>query len=147
MRTVDDSSPLVLFEPAGAWQHADGQGYTNGTYSSSAVSGATAKFSFSGTAFWVYGAKKAGYGQYILTLDDEVALYADATASASQDELGQVLGGKAGLSDGQHTVVLMAAGGGPVDVDAFVFETAEGGGQQGCVDLVLVCASSVSHVR
>ena len=86
----------------------------------------------------IEGAKKAGYGQYILTLDDEVALYANAAASASQDELGQVRGGKAGLSDGQHTVVLMAAGGGPVDVDAFVFETAEGDGQQGCVDLSLL---------
>ena len=95
----------------------------------------------------MYGAKKAGYGQYILTLDDEVALYANATATASQDELGQVLGGKAGLSDGLHTVVLMAAGGGPVDVDAFVFETAEGDRQQGCVDLVLGCATFVSHVK
>ena len=117
----------------------------NATYSSSDVEGAPAKFSFGGTGFWVYGAKKAGYGQYILTLDDEVALYADAAASASQDELGQVLGGKAGLSDGQHTVVLMAAGGGPVDVDAFMFETTDG--QQGCVDLVLPCATLVSHVK
>ncbi|TBU24519.1 hypothetical protein BD311DRAFT_799404 [Dichomitus squalens] len=129
--TIDDSSPLILYDPASAWSHQAGsdnaQGFVNGTHSSSDVEGATAKFSFTGTGFWVYGTKKANYGQYLLMLDNDVQLFGNATASPV--EFGQVLGGTAGLSDGLHTVVLMAAGGGPVDIDAVIFETTDG--QQG----------------
>ncbi|KAI1785762.1 hypothetical protein LXA43DRAFT_1099907 [Ganoderma leucocontextum] len=125
-RLVDDSSPLLLFEPAGAWNHTAGHGtnlYVNSTYSSTDVSGATCKFSFNGTGFWVTGAKKANYGQYLILLDDEVQQFSNATAP--QTLFGQVLGGASGLADGLHTVVFMAAGEGPVDVDAIVFETTD----------------------
>ncbi|RPD54766.1 hypothetical protein L226DRAFT_349881 [Lentinus tigrinus ALCF2SS1-7] len=124
--TVDDASPLVLYEPADAWAHTSGSGaqsYGDSTFSSAQSEGATAKFSFSGTGFWVYGATKPDYGQYILMLDSQVMLYANATSD--QPQFGQVLGGSSGLADGKHEVVLMAAGGGLVDIDAIMYETTE----------------------
>ncbi|TFK78995.1 hypothetical protein K466DRAFT_668266 [Polyporus arcularius HHB13444] len=122
--TIDDTSSLLSYEPAGVWAHASGrdaQSYGNSTFSSAQTEGATAKFSFTGTGFWVYGATKPENGQYILLLDSQVILYANATSNEPQ--FGRVLGGSSGLADGEHEVVLMAAGGGPVDIDAVVYET------------------------
>ncbi|RDX42052.1 hypothetical protein OH76DRAFT_145765 [Lentinus brumalis] len=124
--TIDDTSSLLVYEPAGAWSHASGrdaQSYGNSTFSSAQTEGATAKFLFTGTGFWVYGATKPEYGQYILLLDSQVMLYANATSNEPQ--FGQVLGGSSGLADGKHEVVLMAAGGGLVDIDAIVYETTD----------------------
>ena len=122
--TVDDTSSLFEYAPADAWAHDSGndaQSYVNSTFSRTTVEGATAKFSFEGTAFWLYGAKKAEYGEYILIVDDTVSTYASATTDGAQFE--QVLGGASGLENKKHTVVLMAAGGGPVDIDAIMYET------------------------
>ncbi|KAI0692743.1 hypothetical protein C8T65DRAFT_669271 [Cerioporus squamosus] len=119
--TIDDTSSLVVYEPADAWAHTSGrdaQPYGNSTYSSSQIEGATAKFLFSGTGFWLYGATKPEYGQYILLVDHQVMLYANATSD--EPRFGQVLGGSSGLADGRHEVVLMAAGGGLVDIDAII---------------------------
>lgn len=66
------------------------------------------------------GARKPNYGQYLILLDDGVQQFSNATAP--QTEFGQVLGGASSLADGMHTVVFMAAGGGPVDIDAIVYE-------------------------
>ncbi|KAM5540311.1 hypothetical protein V8D89_006130 [Ganoderma adspersum] len=122
-RLIDDSSPLLFFDPTSAWNHTAEDGpdlYVNSTYSSSDVSGATCTFSFNGTGFSVLGARKPNYGEYLILLDGGVQQFSNATAH--QTEFGQVLGGASGLEDGLHTVVFMAAGGGPVDIDAIVYE-------------------------
>lgn len=123
---VDDASPLVIYDPADAWVHtsgSDAQSYGNSTFSSAQTEGATVKLSFTGTGFWVYGATKPDYGQYILMLDNQVMLYANATSD--QPQFGQVLGGSSGLADGEHEVMLMSAGGGLVDFDSIMFETTD----------------------
>ena len=124
--TVDDTSALVQYAPADAWAHESGQdaqAYVNSTFTRTAVEGATAKFSFEGTGFWLYGAKQKDYGQYILILDEQVTRYDNAASEDAQAQ--QVLGGASGLENKQHTVVLMSAGGGPVDIDAIVYETTD----------------------
>ncbi len=93
----------------------------NSTFSRTTVEGATAQFSFEGTGFWLYGAKRDNYGQYILILDDQVTSYANATSKDAQVQ--QVLGGASGLENKQHTVKILSAGGGLVDIDAIVYET------------------------
>ena len=108
--------------------------YVNSTYSSSDVSGATCTFSFNGTGFSVLGARKPDYGEYLILLDGAVQQFSNATAH--QTTFGQVLGGASGLEDGLHTVVFMAAGGGPVDIDAIVYERTDK--EQRCVNRAVV---------
>ena len=91
----------------------------NSTYSSTTLEGATASFTFNGTGFWLYGARKPDYGVYVVMVDDEVLTYSND--SASQDEYAQLLGGQNGLQDGQHTVLLMS--GGLMDLDSVMLET------------------------
>ncbi|PIL29722.1 hypothetical protein GSI_08160 [Ganoderma sinense ZZ0214-1] len=127
-RLVDDSSPLLLFDPPSAWNHTAKDGpdlHVNSTYSSSDISGATCQFSFNGTGFSVLGTRKPNYGQYLILLDGEVQQFSNATAQ--QTEFGQVLGTASGLKDGLHSVVFMVAGGGPVDIDAIVYERLDWG--------------------
>ncbi|KAH9942510.1 uncharacterized protein BXZ73DRAFT_12858, partial [Epithele typhae] len=119
--TVDDTSPFISYAPPNAWNHhsgADAQGYVNSTCSRTNVQGAVAEFSFSGTGFWIYGAKKVDYGNYILLLDNEVITYDNATLSS--DEFNQFLGGQNGLEDTQHLVTMMADG--TMDIDTVMLE-------------------------
>ncbi|KAI0744253.1 hypothetical protein C8Q80DRAFT_1345997 [Daedaleopsis nitida] len=120
----DDTSPLIEYAPADAWDHVSGsaaQAYANDTFSRTSVEGATAKFSFSGTGFWLYGATQEDYGEYLLIVDGEVIKYANATSNDPQTM--QVLGKSTGLQDGKHEVVLMSGGRGDVDIDAIMYET------------------------
>ncbi|KAI0762134.1 hypothetical protein BD413DRAFT_585845 [Trametes elegans] len=124
--TIDDSSPLIVYDPPEAWTHSSGndaQGYTNSTYHGTSVNGASAKFTFNGTGIWLYGARKRDYGGFILLVDDDVVAYANATASAAV--FGQTLGGLSDLKLGQHVVSIMNGGTGPIDLDGIVYETAE----------------------
>ena len=80
------------------------------------------------------GARKPNYGEYLILLDGAVQQFSNATAH--QTTFGQVLGGASGLEDGLHTVVFMAAGGGPVDIDAIVYERTDK--EQRCVNRAVV---------
>ncbi|KAI8993867.1 hypothetical protein BD414DRAFT_266001 [Trametes punicea] len=122
--TIDDSSSLIVYDPPAAWSHASGsdaQAYVNSTYHSTAVSGASAKFTFNGTGVWFYGAKKPDYGSFVLVVDNDVSAFSNATAT--KPAFGQLLGGMSELQMGEHVVSIMSGGTGPFDLDAIVYET------------------------
>ncbi|KAI0630101.1 hypothetical protein C8Q77DRAFT_240827 [Trametes polyzona] len=121
--TIDDSSSLILYDPSDSWTSPSGSdagAYANSTAHTSSVSGATAKFTFTGTGVWLYGAKKPGYGSYILVVDNEVVSYSNA--GASDASFRQLLGGVANLGVGEHVVTIMNGGSGPIDLDTIVYE-------------------------
>ncbi|KAI0355736.1 hypothetical protein OH77DRAFT_1424685 [Trametes cingulata] len=124
--TVDDSSSLILYDPPDAWATPSGndaQAYANKTVHTTVVSGASAKFTFNGTGAWFYGATKPDYGSFIFVVDDEINAYLNATSP--EPALGQVLAGVSDLQMGQHVVMIMNGGTGPIDLDSIVFETVD----------------------
>lgn len=56
--TIPDSSPWISYQTQGAWGDSDSatQDYTNGTFHFTQVKGASASFSFNGSAVYLYGA-------------------------------------------------------------------------------------------
>ena len=89
---------------------------------------ATASLTFTGTGAWLYGANRPGYGQYNVIVDGNQAM--TASAAADNDTFGVLLGGAGGLDYGEHTIMLVNAGSGPIDLDQVIFESKIG--QDGC---------------
>ncbi|KAI0369665.1 hypothetical protein BV20DRAFT_1053044 [Pilatotrama ljubarskyi] len=122
--TVDDSSSLILYDPPDAWSSPSGkdaQTYANATVHETVVNGASAKFTFNGTGAWFYGAKRPDYGSFVFVVDDEISGYLNSTSSEAA--LGQLLAGVSDLQMGQHVVMIMNGGTGPIDLDSIVYET------------------------
>ena len=141
---VDDTSPLISYAPTDAWAHTSGtdaQAYLNQTYSSTTLEGATASFTFNGTGFWIYGAKKPSYGASVLLVDTQVVSYDNC--SAPEDQFNQLLAGTSGLQDGQHVVTFMA--GGEMDIDAVKVETSTQEEEQAEFQALYVLSSHDIH--
>ncbi|KAJ8503250.1 hypothetical protein ONZ45_g11014 [Pleurotus djamor] len=74
--TIDDRSPLIRYDPPGAWTLGDrkldpdaARYSNNGTFTLSITAGASASFTFNGTAVWIFGAKRINHGPYEVVLD------------------------------------------------------------------------------
>ncbi|EIN08202.1 hypothetical protein PUNSTDRAFT_52662 [Punctularia strigosozonata HHB-11173 SS5] len=130
--TVDDSSPIITYAPAGAWSDsstADSKldQYANSTFHATNVSGATASFSFTGTAFYLYGAKRANHDEYTVTVDGSAAI---ANGFNATDDFQTLLWSATDLENEQHQVVLTDTSTRSdrpyVDIDFVVFTLGDG---------------------
>ncbi|KZV73265.1 hypothetical protein PENSPDRAFT_303525 [Peniophora sp. CONT] len=88
------------------------------------VAEASASLTFNGTGAWLYGANRPGYGQYNVIVDGNQAV--TASAAADKDTFGVLLGGAGNLTYGEHTIMLVNTGSGPIDLDQVIFETMVG---------------------
>jgi len=126
--TIDDSSPLILYGPSGAWQDASsndtaGLSYFGNSLHSTTAPGATATINFNGTGISIYGGHRPEYGTYTLSVDGTTV--ASGTATGVGIEVQQVLGSASGLANGPHTAVLTSTGVG-MDIDAVNVNTQVG---------------------
>ncbi|TFK23948.1 hypothetical protein FA15DRAFT_670034 [Coprinopsis marcescibilis] len=120
--TVEDCSPLVTYEPAGAWQDAPVEDplvsrYSGQNFHSTSTSGATASITFHGTGITIFGGKRPGYGQYTLEIDGETVVAGDARGPTDSTE--EVLATINGLLLGNHRAVLTHTDELPMDIDSF----------------------------
>ncbi|KJA27892.1 hypothetical protein HYPSUDRAFT_51823 [Hypholoma sublateritium FD-334 SS-4] len=150
--TVEDSSPLIAYAPAGAWidtpnndplatksTHVD-QTYLGASYHITSVLGATATLAFNGLPFYpqiplvsaqsglgtgvsIFGGMRSNYGLYIITVDGHIIASGSAQAGNSTRQL---LGTASGLSYGPHIAVLTNINGAPIDIDWIDFEAQVG---------------------
>ncbi|KAJ7495960.1 hypothetical protein B0H11DRAFT_1716032, partial [Mycena galericulata] len=121
----DDSSPLIVYGPSGAWQDASsndtaGLSYFGNSLHSTTAPGATATINFNGTGISIYGGFRPEYGTYQLTVDGTMVARGSATAPGI--EVQQLLGSASGLANGPHTAVLTSTGVG-MDIDAVNLDT------------------------
>lgn len=117
--TIEDSSPLVVYAPSGAWQDASAQdtaglSYSGNSYHSTTTQGATATVNFNGTGIEFYGAYNPAYGTYSLTVDGNVVH--SGTSTSNGVSVRQLLASASGLQNGAHTAVLTSTGVG-MDID------------------------------
>ncbi|KAG2150829.1 hypothetical protein DEU56DRAFT_908470 [Suillus clintonianus] len=129
---VDDKSPLINYDNTwapGTSADSLADQYFRGTFTTSNVTGSVAKFSFNGTAFWIYGAKRGNHGTYTVTVDN--SNFAGNTGQSNTALFQQVLFNQSGLSQGLHTVSLTntATGSLYVDIDMVVWQTEFNGTQ------------------
>ncbi|KAG1771828.1 hypothetical protein EDD22DRAFT_862750, partial [Suillus occidentalis] len=123
---VDDKSPLIHYDStwgSGNSQDSLADQYFRGTFQTSNITGSVATFSFNGTAFWIYGAKRTNHGTFTVTVDG--ASFAGNTGLSNVNLFQQVLFNQSGLTQKLHTVSLTntATGSLYVDIDMVVWQT------------------------
>jgi hypothetical protein len=130
---IDDKSPLIHYDltwaPGNSGDDSLADQYFRGTFQTSNVTGSVAKFSFNGTAFWIYGAKRSNHGTYTVTVDG--ASFAGNTGQSNVNLFQQVLFNQSGLTQGLHTVSITntATGNLYVDIDMVTWMTEFNGSQ------------------
>ncbi|KII92353.1 hypothetical protein PLICRDRAFT_37120 [Plicaturopsis crispa FD-325 SS-3] len=112
--TIDDISPFINYAPAAAWRPGtlasdpSALQYSNGgTFTLTQTYGATASFSFNGTAVWVFGAKRFNHGPYNVTLDSETMI--TLNGHASPDVFQTPLFASGTMKQGLHHVTIANA--------------------------------------
>ncbi|KAJ6597567.1 hypothetical protein DFH09DRAFT_82528 [Mycena vulgaris] len=105
--TIDDVSPMIAY--SGAWSAGDkatdplATRYSNGgTFTLCTTTGSSAKFSFSGTQVWIFGAKRGNHGLYSVDMDGKTTQYDGFSANDTFTSLFD----SGSLKQGQHTVVI-----------------------------------------
>ncbi|KAG2339767.1 hypothetical protein BDR05DRAFT_891250 [Suillus weaverae] len=129
---LDDKSPLIHYDSTwapGSSMDSLADQYFRGTFQTSNVTGSVATFSFNGTAFWIYGAKRSNHGTYTVAVDG--ANFAGNTGQSNANLFQQVLFNQSGLTQKLHTVSIMntATGSLYVDIDMVVWQTEFNGTQ------------------
>ncbi|KAJ7130853.1 hypothetical protein C8R43DRAFT_1025207 [Mycena crocata] len=123
--TIEDSSPLILYEPSGAWQDASaddlaGLAYSGNNLHSTTAQGATATINFNGTGISIFGGRRPSYGRYTMSIDGQTVV--ESTATIGEILVQQLLAAATGLPNGPHTAVLTCTGVG-MDIDWVNLET------------------------
>ncbi|KAG1866692.1 hypothetical protein F4604DRAFT_2023231 [Suillus subluteus] len=133
---ADDKSPLIHYDstwaPGNSADDPLADQYFRGTFQTSTVTGSVATFSFNGTAFWIYGAKRGNHGTYTVSVDG--ANYAGNNGQSNNALFQQVLFNQSGLTQGLHTVSLMNTAAANtttpyVDIDMVTWQTEFSGTQ------------------
>jgi len=116
---VEDSSPLISYAPDGAWVDTIDDpllsSYSGASFHKTTAQDATVTFSFNGTGVRFFGGRRPDYGNYTLTVDNQVV--ETGTARNETPSMRNLLAGAPNLPDGPHTAVLTTNGGGPIDLD------------------------------
>ncbi|KAG1773462.1 hypothetical protein EDD22DRAFT_857776 [Suillus occidentalis] len=124
---IDDKSPLIHYDSTWAVGTSLNDNladqYFRGTFQYSNVTGSVATFSFNGTAFWIYGAKRTNQVTYTVTVDG--ASFAGNTGQSSTKLFQQVLFNQSGLTQKLHTVSFTntATEGLYIDIDMVAWQT------------------------
>ncbi|KAJ4483177.1 hypothetical protein J3R30DRAFT_3697952 [Lentinula aciculospora] len=127
--TVEDSSPLISYSPAGAWSDSPSNdtllaSYSGSSYHTTSTQGATATITFTGTAITIFGGHRQNYGRYQISMDGQTVVASES--SAGQDAFQQILGTASGMSNGKHTVVITSSSTSPIDIDYVDIQTQTG---------------------
>ncbi|KAI0091115.1 hypothetical protein BDY19DRAFT_991693 [Irpex rosettiformis] len=131
--TIDDTTPLIRYDPPNAWSdssHTDTSytQYSNQTFHTTNRSGATATLTFNGSAVYLFGAFRSNHDVYVVTLDGDRTVrngHANGT-----DEFQQLMFSATNLGANQHDLVLTnnytTVNASWVDVDYIVVTSGDG---------------------
>ncbi|KAF9478820.1 hypothetical protein BDN70DRAFT_879533 [Pholiota conissans] len=136
--TVEDSSPLITYFPAGSWIDTPtndqlASSYSGSSYHTTNAQGATATIAFNGTGVWIFGGHRPNYGTYSIMVDGQTVVSGSSQANNASGN--QLLGSASGLPYGFHTAILTNTGGAPIDIDWIDFETQVEGPETGTMSV------------
>lgn len=130
--TVEDGSPLIFYNPVGAWIDSPNDdsslpNYSGASLHTTSTEGATATISFHGTGLSIYGGHRPSYGTYTVSLDGQ--RLSKGNASDIQASTRRLLATASGLSNGNHTAVITNTGP-AIDIDYIDIECEIGSGPE-----------------
>ncbi|EIW85606.1 hypothetical protein CONPUDRAFT_80136 [Coniophora puteana RWD-64-598 SS2] len=137
----DDQVPLIQYDatwaPGSSWSDSLASSYYLGTFTTCNVTNGVANFTFNGTAFSIYGAKRGNHGTYSVNLDGSTVGTENGQSNAN--EFQQVLWSSTGLAQSQHSVSLTntASGSLYVDIDYVVVQSQVGSDDQQLVSTII----------
>ncbi|SJL11327.1 uncharacterized protein ARMOST_14730 [Armillaria ostoyae] len=112
--TIDDSSPLIIYSPAGYWaqgsmaEDPELTKFWRESYTYTWNAGASASFTFNGTGIKILGTTRSANGSYTVNLDGQSKIL-DATAPDPMEYQADVVLDVTGLQQKQHTVTVTNA--------------------------------------
>ncbi|KAJ7483163.1 hypothetical protein FB451DRAFT_1233557 [Mycena latifolia] len=115
----DDSSPLIVYEPPGAWNQSSSNEAFQGGYTSTWTQYATATFDFVGTSVAVNGSSNASHGAYQVTLDGRNHTLNGST-SHSKSFLTEIFN-SGPIESGHHTLTIMNLEWKTLDIDSITW--------------------------
>lgn len=126
--TIDDSSPLITYDPANAWNSdvetdPNIERYIQSSYHITNRVGATASFSFVGTGITVVGSKTSTHGAFEVQVDNKTI---SATASSQTTVFQSRIATARNLTFGKHTVKIVNKAQTLLDIDALIVESLAG---------------------
>ncbi|TFK44346.1 hypothetical protein BDQ12DRAFT_672823 [Crucibulum laeve] len=128
--SVEDSSPIIAYAPAGAWTDTPiandplVASYSGKTFHTTSTQGATATLNFNGTGVTIIGAQRPNYGTPTLLVDGKEV--SKCISSGPTAVAQQTLCSATGLPYGPHTAVLQNTDGSPMDIDRIDLQTQVG---------------------
>jgi len=131
--TVEDSSPLITYSPAGSWIDTPTNDpfavfYSGGSLHTTTTQGATATINFNGTGISIFGGHRPNYGTFSLIVDGQLVTNGSAESTVpSTVATRQLLGTVSGLINGPHNAVFANTDGQPIDVDSIELQSQVGG--------------------
>jgi hypothetical protein len=134
--TVEDTTPLLVFSPPGAWEEGNSTTdafasyYSSSTFTMTTVPNANVSFTFQGTSLTIYGAMRPTHGQFTVDLDGTV-FPIDGYSSVNMFQV--PLFSQSNMQQGTHQVIL-TNGNSYVDVDFVTWSSDVSQGTQSVVD-------------
>ncbi|KAL1723944.1 hypothetical protein EV715DRAFT_245525 [Schizophyllum commune] len=122
--SVEDSSPLISYNPEGAWKDGDesaAEPYSGQSFHYTAYKNASASVTFNGTGISIYGANGPDYGPYTIYVDNVLVGAGNGKAYSTQTKA--LLGTVSDLDQGEHTVELINNSDALLDIDWIVLST------------------------
>ncbi|KAL1680337.1 hypothetical protein EV122DRAFT_262346 [Schizophyllum commune] len=122
--SVEDSSPLISYNPEGAWKDGDesaAEPYSGQSFHYTAYKNASAAVTFNGTGISIYGANGPDYGPYTIYVDNVLVGAGNGKAYSTQTKA--LLGTVSDLDQGEHTVELINNSDALLDIDWVVLST------------------------
>ncbi|KAL4079231.1 hypothetical protein J3A83DRAFT_4086283 [Scleroderma citrinum] len=127
---IDDKSPLIFYDstwlPGTSGDDTYADQYYLTTFTTNNVTNGKATFTFNGTSFWIYSAKRNSHGTYTVQVDN--ASYTDNNGYSANNQFQIPIFNSSGLTQGSHTVSLINTGsnGQYVGVDLIVWQSEVG---------------------
>ncbi|KAH7927499.1 hypothetical protein BV22DRAFT_1127311 [Leucogyrophana mollusca] len=127
---IDDKVPLIKYDATwapGTSADTSADLYYLGTFTLTTANNGAATFSFNGTAFSVYGAKRSNHGTYSVEVDGTT--HSGLNGNNTDGEFQVSLFNMTGLQQGMHTVSITntATSGVYLDIDMIMWQSEVGG--------------------
>ncbi|EIW85605.1 hypothetical protein CONPUDRAFT_162772 [Coniophora puteana RWD-64-598 SS2] len=131
---LNDQAPLLQYDDN--WSAGSSQSDNNasfyylGTFSTCTAASGIVKFSFNGTGFGIYGAKRPFHDSYTITVDEKQAATLSGDEPQNEEQYRQLLYNTGSLTQELHEVSLTNVGGGYVDIDFVTIQSQLGSSNQ-----------------
>ncbi|KAF7371041.1 hypothetical protein MSAN_00738300 [Mycena sanguinolenta] len=123
--TIDDASPLIKYQPDGAWTQNTANEAYHDSYTMTTWQNASATFQFQGTWVMVSGSRNPAHGNYTVSLDNFLHQANGSLPDPGEWQAPLFISGP--LEEGMHTLTISNDGWDTLDIDSITWSCGVGG--------------------